>query len=159
MSRTTSVVPEVKARLVEMLATAPELEDQVAVSWAEDPKRKREAIWFGRTNGTSDIAHMRSGRKSRDETVTMTLIIDTGIPGRSAEDAERRCFELWAVVENLLADDIALTGAHADDTPTLARIRGVLSVTVTSWRAGPDPEIEGWSGLLVADITVTARLN
>lgn len=159
MSRTTSVLPEVKARLVEMLRAAPGIKDKVAVEWCAPANLSRETIWFGRTTGTSGIAHMRSGRKARDETITMQLIVSTAEPGQGGEEAERRCFDLWAVVENLLADDIALTGAHADDTPTLARIRGVLSVTVESWRAGPDPEIEGWTGALVADITVTARLN
>ncbi len=158
MSGTTSILPDVKARLVELLEASTDLND-VDIAWCPPANFQREVVYFARTVGTSEVANMRAGRKARDETVTMTLVISTAEPGKGGEDAERRCFELWAVVESLLADDISLIGAHGDDVERLQRIPGVLSVEVQEWTAGPDPDIEGWTGLLVAQIRVTARLN
>jgi hypothetical protein len=152
----TSVLPAVKARLVELLADAAELTD-VDVSWGFPKDPKREVVYFGKTTGTVSPAGMVSARRHRNEDLDLLLVIDTAVPGSTPEAAERRAFELYAVVEDLIANDPALHPGLPQRTE--GGVDGVLSAQITTFTAGPDPEIEGYSGLLVATIAVSARLT
>jgi len=144
----TSVIPAVKSQFLALLeARSPIAESRVTVTYSRPANLDREAIFFTGVRFRHDLPVIRAGRKPRDEVFTLMLAINAAKPGRTAEQAELRAFELLAAVEDMLADDPRLGG------------------TLVEWArmddgdAGVTPDFEGWDGLVRVGIECHARLT
>ncbi len=133
MMPTTSVVPAVKARCVDLLSNAPALSG-VAVSWARKGDGSREEIYFAKTSINLSGHAMAAGRQRRDEVSDLIVVIFTGTPGVPASEAEKRAFELYAAIEDLVANDPALNIGLSQNA---GGIDGVLSAVITNATTGP----------------------
>jgi hypothetical protein len=108
MTVTTSIRHSLKAHLVDLLSAAPGLAGvQIAYGFPGD-SMERECVYVARVTGTVEILLMQGGRKQRDDQFTITLIIQAGLDGGSEQASEERASEMYAVVENVLADDPSL---------------------------------------------------
>lgn len=113
---TTSTVPDVKTKLVELIKANVDVE--VFYAWP-GPSTPSECVFIGRypdleddvVSVTSEIATIKAGRKQRTETYAVPVTIWSFRPdltAEKAEEAEARAFELMEAVEDVLADDPTL---------------------------------------------------
>lgn len=148
---TTSVVTTAKQALVAALQASSELEGvKVAYAWP-GPGAKPEQVFLGASRFVQRIANLKTGRKHRQETVQVDLIVEVWHGGRTvdkADEIEARAFEILAAVENVLADTPRF---HDDIQWGEPASQGATSDAI---------EFEkGWAWRLVYPITVNARLT
>jgi len=153
---TASRVVAFKAALTAALTAAPGLErtdrpaERVQVSYGfPSAGVEDEIIYLGNVRGRHDPGAIRRSRQPRAEQFTLDLFIEITDSGGDAETAEARTFDLFRVVEGVLADDPTL-GAEAGSTQW-ARV-GEFEL-----RSGV--EEQGWSTSLRVEIEVSARLE
>lgn len=90
---------------------------------------ERDTVYLGATRpSTADIPTMKAGRKQLNDEFVIDIHIEARRPNQTAEEAETRCEELMATVEDVLLEDTSLGG-----------IDGLLWATPTGERNGPDP--------------------
>lgn len=69
-----------------------------------------EAICFGKIEGTTTFASMRSSRKDTDDEWTQSIFVTATEVGLNAEAARARCEELWNVLYDVVANEPDLGG-------------------------------------------------
>lgn len=163
---THSTVPTVKARLVTVFAAALLTEGeggtaiQVSYSWP-GPRTENPAVFLGYHPELKDIsldfAHevptIKAGRKQREETYAVPVTIWSFHPEldpTGAATAEARGFEIFGLLEDVLADDptLGLTG-----TPPPIKAATVADSKSIIW-----PFKQGWAVSLEFNVAVQARL-
>lgn len=115
MPVTTSSIPAVKAALVELitaaLATAGANGGPVQVSYGwPGTVGERELVYAGNVEGRHEPGPMTGGRKRRDETYAVEIVVEVVQPRGTAAAAEDRAFELLTAVEDTLANNPSLGG-------------------------------------------------
>lgn len=151
---TTSTVVTVKRKLVDLLDA--ELSVPVTYAWP-GKSTSSEAVFLGphpetsdiRIDADSQIPTMKAGRKQRTESYSVRVTVwvfrpDLTVEG--AETCETRAFELFAEIEDVLADDTSL-----GDVAQWALVDR-FSSTLLQFRAG-------WACELGVDLAVQARLS
>jgi hypothetical protein len=78
----------------------------VPISYGEPGDLARaEHIWItSASDGEQQIANFKSGRKRRDETYSLSIVVEVSSMGR-AETSEARAVVLGTAIEEMLADD------------------------------------------------------
>lgn len=145
---TTSTVPAVKTALVSLLTSAIN-DSTVQVMYGKTPDHlaKRQAVVVtGPTSYASEIANLKSGRKQRDETYTITVLFLVGRPRGQSTVADARAWTLFAELEDILADD-----------PQLGAIDGLAWAVLGGVEADVAQEKEGPVAWIAADVDCKAR--
>ena len=151
---TTSIRVDVKRRLYDLLSRAGD-NALVQVSYGFPQERVEDrAIWLGSVTGTSEIANMKAGRKSRDDAFDIDVWVWANQPADgTGVDADEACIDLYATVENVLAD-----------SPTLnlegAALTGLLHAVVSTVE-GPTvfPTDEGHASQMRVVVSCKTRLT
>lgn len=154
---TTSTVPAVKAKLVELIDAA--LDVPVTYAWP-GPETAAECVFLGphpqtadiRLDLDSEIPTLKAGRKQRQESYRVRVTVWSFRPELTVADAaecELRAFEMAGEIEDVLADD-----------PRLGLGVGVIqSAEVESIASTLFPFNAGWACELGIDVAVRARLT
>lgn len=147
---THSTIPAVRTAFADALTTNSSVGGsgvQVSRGYPGESFIERESVYIDRITGAHAIANIKAGRKQRDETYAMTVVVavveDTG----TVADVEDRAFELLAEVEDWLADD-----------PSLGDVDGVVHATAGDFRLFSDMTTNGAACVIEFDINVAARL-
>lgn len=153
---TTSVIPTVKAAIISTLQARAGLEDvHVVYAW-DGPAMEPESIFLDPPEdvqtGQSRIPTLKAGRKARQETFNITVVVQVDQPEGTADTAattEARAYELMAEVENMLADD-----------PGIAAIVGSTGVfTFNDHTRSLTPLDKGWRCRLEQSVECNVRLS
>lgn len=144
---TTSTVPAVKAAVVTAVAAAL---PSVQVVWGRpsDTAIARETVYIADVSGNHRIPVMTSGRKHREEEVSIDVVVAVLKARGTSQAAEERAWELLDALENVLADD-----------PTLTAVDGLVHATLGDLRVETDIAKEGGVCIIVTSIDVLSRLN
>lgn len=148
---TTSLIPATKDALVALLSVHEALRNtRVDRNPPHGDTLPQELVHIaGTTTGTQEYAVLRAGRKPRNESFTVTVVFDTVQPAaRTSEEAETRLFEMYAALQDVVAED-----------PTLGIDAQSFQASVGEHREVVDFIEHGAAGHLEADVNVTARLN
>ncbi len=143
---TTSSVPAVKAAIVALVATAL---PGISVTYGRpmNSTLPREAVFVGDVRGQHRVPTMKSGRKAREETYTLDVVIAVLMPRGTLSEAEARAFVLATEVEDALADD-----------PSLGGVDGLIHATAGSFRSEPEFANEGPVAVVVLEVDCLSRL-
>lgn len=145
---TTTTLQLVKRRLVELITASWGSGANVSYMYPGADNAGNEAMYFGKTiDGLHTYTAIKAGRKPRDEVYTCKLHIDVFKPSGTAEQAETRALELFAMVENIIAND-----------PKLG-LSEIWLTKVDEWELHPGFNEEGEGVQMVVDINVEARLS
>lgn len=149
---TTSVVPFITDALLALLR---EKADGVPVfeSWPGDTESQAERIVFGSTEWEIyEVPTIKVGRKQRQEEFGVAfevwMLNPVGTSPGDPKAARDRCFEIFATIENALANDI--TGG--------SDFAHVQQVQVRPTSSGPRKFERGWGYRVAGEIAVKARL-
>lgn len=107
---TTSTFPAAKAALVTLMDAATTA--QVAARWP-GPRTEAEGIYLGDIRGRMDVDSIKEARKYRIEEYSVEVICQAwqaALTPTAAAAADLRASELFAVLENVCADDPTLGG-------------------------------------------------
>lgn len=107
---TTTTFPACKAALASLMDAATAV--QVARRWP-GPTTEAEGIYLGDVRGRMDIDSVKEGRKYRIEEYTVEVICQAyraALTPTDAAAADLRAGELFAVLENVCANDTTLGG-------------------------------------------------
>ena len=152
---TTSTIPTVKAKLVDLLGAA--LPVPVTYCWP-GPNTAQKAVFLGRhpelddirIDGQQEIPTIKAGRRQRQEQYSVPITVWTFRPDLDASAgaiAEQEAFELAGHVEDVLADNWTLGLGPA-----------VHKVSVDDVASTLFPFQKGWACELVVTVEVAARL-
>lgn len=108
---TTATDVAVRQALIALLAARPGLAGIQVVYAHPGQAIRSEAIYTRNARVESPIAALRAGRKTRDETVRLEVVVDVLGPGDDQATVDTRAAALGAELENLLADDITCLSA------------------------------------------------
>lgn len=153
---TTSTIPMVKAKLVELLEVA--LDVPVTYCWP-GPNTAQKAVFLGRhpelddirIDGQQEIPTIKAGRRQRQEQYMVPITIWTFRPDLDASEgqvAEAEAFEVAGQIEDVLAE-----------IWTLGLGPAVHKVSVDGVGSTLFPFQKGWACELVLTLEVTARLS
>lgn len=120
---------------------------QVTASWP-GPDTEDEGIFLGSVSGVSEIASIKTGRQRRNETYRQEVVIQAWRVANTPADSElsvARVFELFAALEDVLADDPETGGVQWGEVAEFE----LTSLTFES----------GWAHRLTVVATATARLT
>jgi hypothetical protein len=143
---TTSAVPTFRAALVAAIADATDV--QVSHAWP-GPETEAEGIFLGDLEAEGGISAIGPPRMRRNEVLRTEVIVQTfsaAATAQDAADAETRVYELFAVVENVMANDPATGGAK--------QWGHVIAHRLSLGRFG-----HGWAARIVATVQNNARLT
>lgn len=104
---TASMVPAIRARLVDLLTIAEAFEGvTISVGYPGDTAGP-DLIWLG---GRVDVEYENAaiGRNSRNETSTHYLYVESVVPGGVQFDAEQRVATLYEWLSSIFSDNKAL---------------------------------------------------
>lgn len=149
---TTSRVVAVRQQLRTLLAAAADANTKVFYTAAIGQELPNDAIYNGGVrSGTSEIPVQKPGRKKREESFVTEVAVEVVRGGADSSTAETRAFELLAVLENVLANDVSL-GLSATDPTLRAHLEDYdVSITVDEAR-------RGWRCRITAGVRVETRL-
>jgi hypothetical protein len=144
---TTSTLVTVRTAIVNLLAAAlPTV--QVSYSHPNEPESQGELIFLGFAVSTNEVPTMKAGRKRTDERYVQQIIVEVKGEGLTQIQADTRCMELFAEVEDIIADDPNL---GIGDTIHWAKLNG--------WEQVGGSTGTGHGCRIEADVEVYARLN
>lgn len=153
---TSSQIPTVKAAIVSTLAARAALADVHVVYGWDGAAMKAESIYLDPPEsehvGRSQIPTLKAGRKAREETFTVVLVVEVNQPhGRAntAATTEARAYALLAEVDSAFADD---PGLAAIVGPTGRFILGDHTRLL-------EPLDKGWRSRLEVSIDCAVRLS
>lgn len=115
-------------------------------------KRVQDNIYLGDIpDAKSSIPVMRAARKKREEDYLVEVIVDSFRGGDDSQSAETAAFNLFAAVEDALANDPQL-GVTTEPT---------LRLTLDHWKlkVSFDMAREGWAAKITIEIRVQTRLQ
>lgn len=147
---TTSLLPATRTALVDLLKDHANLAGvTVARNLPTGDVLPRELVHIASTStGSHEFATLRAGRKTRNESFTLTVVFDTILAASTdPEEAEARVFEMFAALEDVIADDPSLGMEHT------------LRAGIGEWRVIADHAERGTAAHLEADVNVEARLT
>lgn len=98
-----------KRKLVDFLAASPSLTIPVLYAYGDQPETE-DMVYAGKVTFEQDYAAMTSGRKPRDETVTVDLHVEVRRSPGSFDDTDSIAVQYGTVVEELIADNITFSG-------------------------------------------------
>lgn len=105
---TTSTVPTVRAQLVALLSARPALADvQIGYTHPGDAL-EHESMFLGDSRATVELATIRAGRRTRQESYVLDVWIEVNSDGPTAQPATERAYTLLGELEGQLADDASL---------------------------------------------------
>ncbi len=110
-----------------------------------------EGIWLGKAAGPHANRTMTAGRKDRRDVFTITAHCYAFQPGQTAEEAETRAQELFAVLEDVVANDPKLGGAV---TGLQWAVLGQVELD-----SAPGGDGEGFAAWVDADINCQSYLS
>lgn len=146
---TTSNRPAVKTYLVDNLAAALNADGvQVLRTW-DGKKLERSTVWIRQTTGTVSFPYAMAGRMARHDDFTVRLVFAAVHPGDTEEEAETRVMDMYAALENLIADDVSADGMD-----------GLTDMT-TGTSEGPDTfpnGDQGFGAIVEADVVCKSQL-
>lgn len=153
---TTSTIPTVKAKLVELF----EAQVSVPVFYAwPGPNTPAKCVFLGRhpelddirIDGESELAAIQAGRKSRTENYTVPVTAWSFRPdldSSAAQTCEEEAFTLAGHLEDVVADDATIGLGPGVQWVRLNRLTSTLF-----------PFQKGWACELQAEFDVQARLT
>lgn len=145
---TGSTIYAVRAAIVEALKANTALTDvQVSHGYPGEAFVERESIYVDRVTGAHKVANIKAGRKQRDETYAVTVVIAVVNDDSSVAETEATALGYLQEVEDLVADD-----------PSLGDVNGVVHATAGDFRMLSDLTANGAACVIEFDINVTARL-
>jgi len=145
---TSSRVVTVRDRLVTLLSGA--LPDTFVTRAFNPDQQRDEVVMLGDVrNGRHEIPTMRAGRKSRDESFDVEVLVLVQRSGEDSGPAESRAMDLMAELEDVLAED-----------PTLSLGDPTLRATLAEFdlRVGADGH-RTWSVYMTVVVHVEVRLT
>lgn len=156
---TTSTLGLAREALVTVLNTG-ELAGKVHYAWPgpQLTKGAHEAVWVDEIpEWTQTIPNIKAGRKQRQETYTLELVLWVAKPDAVGQAGAQATFErglaLIAVAENALADDVQLAG---DDEPAETAIQWVV---LSDRTIALIPHDKGWGAMATLRFEGNARLT
>lgn len=144
---TSSTVPAVKQALVALLAAALP-STQVSYGRPADSMLTRSCVWLGRAAGADRVPVMSAGRKTREQTYSVTVFVWVAKPRGTVEEAETEAHVLLTEVGDALADD-----------PSLGGVDGLIHATAGDWEVEADVAQEGPFCLITLDVDCLARIQ
>lgn len=149
----TSTVPAVRARLVELFRAHATLGLVQVEPMHPGDTIAPESIFGGPARGQHGAAAIGSNRQRRQETYGLVWFIDVLVEGSDDVQAvEERCFQLFAALEDVLAEDPTLGLVDANG------VKVILSAQVGEWTEGVG-RTTGAGAQLEVTVDVTARLT
>jgi len=143
----TSTLVTVKSAIVSLLQAAlPGV--QVSYSHPNEPEAHGEFVFLGFAQSTNTVPVMRGGRKKTDETYTVQVVVEVKGEGLAQLAADIRCMELFAEVENIIADD-----------PNLGLGNDIHWARLEGWEQVGGTTGTGHGCRVEANVEVSARLN
>jgi hypothetical protein len=146
---TSSTIPTAKTALVALISAAlPGV--QVVYGRPADSELARECVYVGDATGVQRIPTMRAGRKPREETYSVEVIVAVLLERGNTTDAESRAFTLLAECEDVVADDSTLGIASAS---------GFFQAVAGSLDSVADLTAEGPACVIRWNVDCKARLS
>lgn len=153
---TTSTIPTLKAAIIATLDARAGLNGvHVVYAW-DGPAMEGESVFLDPPDttqpGRSQIPTLKAGRKAREETFTVVLVVQVAQAGGTADTAattEARAYAILAEAENTFADDPGLAAVVG---PTGRFILGDHTRTLTAFE-------KGWVSRLEQNIECAVRLS
>lgn len=146
---TTTTLPTVKDAIITLLNGDSTFDDvQVSYGYPGDNATQEESIWLGFAEADVDITALRAGRKRRDETYTLQVIVEVIKVGGTQEEADERCAALAGAVESAIADDLQLDLGST-----------IFWAYVTGWNQVGGAIDRGHACRMELELTIQARLN
>jgi hypothetical protein len=145
-----STLVTLKTQLRSLLATALAADTAVQVLYAypPDPSGTPDIVCLGNATADVEIPTMVAGRKRRDESYTLTVVVEHVGEGESQETADTRCLVLFGKVEDALADD-----------PNLAIGSTIFWAQLAGWEQVGGYTDTGHGCRIEAQVQVRARLT
>ena len=102
---TTNIRHLVKDAFIQLLRDHPALAGvQVEYGWPGD-MLEADSIFVAGCDGNTEVPHMKSGRRHRQDDFTMTVVVQAGLVGDTdPADTETRAAELLTAIDDTLAD-------------------------------------------------------
>lgn len=123
----TSIRVDVRQRLVELLSAKAELAN-VQVEYGDPPDGANiEAVFLGSVDGEITTAARHAARVQRDDRWSMTVHVLATVDGGTLLEADRRCDQLAAAVEDVVARN-----------PRLDDLHGLVHAVVSGASLGPN---------------------
>lgn len=145
---TSSTVPAVKAALVTRIASSL---SGVSVTYGRpaDNLLAGKGVWVGDVEGEHRVPVMTAGRKRREETYRVQIVVFNHLARGTQQAAELAAFTLLTEVEDVVADD-----------PTLGTVDGLVHATIGGgFTTTVDQTAEGPVCLVTVEVDCLARLN
>lgn len=144
-----SLVPAARAALFTTLTTA-FTGSGVQVSYSHPgDAMERETVYLGDARGGHELATVRAGRRSRDQTFSIDVWVETTCEGPDAQVASERAWELYGELEDIVANDASL-GLTQPFWAAVAEFEETV---------GWDIERQGAAARLRASVACTGRLQ
>jgi hypothetical protein len=144
---TTSTLITVKSAIVTLLQAAlPGV--QVSYHHPGEPGMEAECVFLGHATSTNEVPTMRANRKKTDERYILQVVVEVKGEGRTQLQADTRCMELFAEVEDMIADD-----------PNLGLGNAIHWARLAGWEQIGGSTGTGHGCRVEADVEVYARLN
>ena len=144
----TSTAPVARLALFNLFAAAPGLSGvQVSYSHPGDAM-ETDTVYLGDIRGRSAPATIKAGRRTRDESYTVDVWVETTVDGPSAQGASERAWTLAAAVEDVVAADASL-----GLPPPFRAFLGDMDE-----RIGLDEDRRGWASKIRMSIDCQMRL-
>lgn len=138
-----------KKALIDFLRAAPL--DDVTVDYAYKGRSDgsaRSYIWGGKVTFQQNYSALTSGRKPRDEVLTVAVHMSVYQPGGDAQDTDAAVMALGSVLEDLFANDPQLGGA----------VSGLRYAGVESGELDNGIDDDGVASLLTYQVVFHSRL-
>lgn len=155
MTPTSSMIPQVKTRLLELLAEFLPTSHIGYVLPTQTPDQG-ESVWLGRTDFVWTVPVMRADRQQRDEAATIEVNLSAFGEGRDAADAEARVLVMLAAVEELVASRPQLTRLSG---LTLVDPLQIFEHRLDGGNTEAKPIPGGYEGFAQVKYSYTARLS
>jgi hypothetical protein len=149
-----TVVVDVRVWLVAALQGIVGANVSVTYSRGDPAKLGKEAIWTLPAAATEVKPHgHRAVKFCREETLEVPFVISIAGDGLAQEQADRRCIEIFGVIDDWLAltDNVQAVGAN------LGANRQVIGATVASWEQLAGQTEKGHTSELLVTLNVNAQ--
>jgi hypothetical protein len=113
-----------KRQLVTLIGLAATADSSLAVSYGLPAVPPQELIAVLQADGQVETPYMKAGRKMRQDTFTVTIGCFAYRPGMAADEAEDRCGQLIAYVDDVVARNPNLPPLAKITSATVRRIEG-----------------------------------
>lgn len=144
---TSSTLVSVETALVDLLRRRYGSDVRVDGAPPGEDKLERDNVYLGDVRGEHTDAAMKAGRRWRDESYSIDVVVWTLRPGAEVSEAKAAAVDLWETVENVLADN-----------PTLG-VEGVTGAGISEFEVSAMMNPNGAVCQIVLSVDITARLT